>query len=131
MIVATGVWRMPQRYFAGHGVDAVAELFVRDLTQGIGTSGVEAAIIECATDTEGLTTMLTRASCRLTAHPRAVKRPRSGEVRQHALAEEGDGPQHAVVRHAGPVQAEPHLLDAPGARGAARSARCNTRDRRR
>jgi phosphotriesterase-related protein len=58
VIVATGVWRMPQRYFAGHGVDAVAELFVRDLTQGIGTSGVKAAIIKCATDTEGVTPVI-------------------------------------------------------------------------
>ena len=60
VIVATGVWRMPQRHFAGHGVDAVAELFVRDLTQGIGTSGMaeEAAIIKCATDTEGVTLVI-------------------------------------------------------------------------
>src|SRR5215813_4274334 len=36
VIVATGVWRMPQRYFASHGIDAVTDLFVRDITQGIG-----------------------------------------------------------------------------------------------
>ena len=36
VIVATGVWWMPQRYFNVHGVDHVAELFVRDITQGIG-----------------------------------------------------------------------------------------------
>ena len=49
VIVATGVWRMPQRYFFGHGVDEVADLFVRDITQGIGGTGVKAAIIKCAT----------------------------------------------------------------------------------
>src|SRR5262245_39800298 len=27
VIVATGVWWMPQRYFAAHGIDHVAELF--------------------------------------------------------------------------------------------------------
>jgi predicted metal-dependent phosphotriesterase family hydrolase len=37
---------MPQRYFFGHGVDEVADLFVRDITQGIGGT---AAIIKCAT----------------------------------------------------------------------------------
>ncbi|MBI1957945.1 MAG: hypothetical protein HYS36_01800 [Candidatus Rokubacteria bacterium] len=42
---------MPQRYFSAHGVDAVAELFIRDITRGIGDSGVKAAIIKCATDT--------------------------------------------------------------------------------
>src|SRR5437870_1853478 len=37
VIAATGVWWMPQRYFSSHGVDAVAELFVRDITRGVGT----------------------------------------------------------------------------------------------
>src|SRR5262245_58447607 len=36
VIVATGVWWMPQRYFTAHGVDAVADLFIRDITRGIG-----------------------------------------------------------------------------------------------
>ena len=45
----------PQRYFSAHGVDAAADLFIRDITQGIGTSGVKAAIIKCATDTAGVT----------------------------------------------------------------------------
>ena len=31
---------------------------------------------------------------------------------QHALAEEGDGLEDTLMRHAGPVHAEPHLLDA-------------------
>src|SRR5205823_4214404 len=39
IVVATGVWWMPQRYFSVHGVDAVADLFVRDITQSIGHSG--------------------------------------------------------------------------------------------
>src|SRR5215470_17885208 len=41
VVVATGVWWMPQRYFSVHGVDAVASLFVRDIMEGIGTSGVK------------------------------------------------------------------------------------------
>src|SRR5262249_55409541 len=45
VVVATGVWWMPPRYFSGHGVDAVADLFVRDITQGIGASGAKAPII--------------------------------------------------------------------------------------
>ena len=56
--VATGVWWMPPRYFSAHGVDAVADLFIRDITQGIGTSGVKAAIIKCATDTAGVTPVI-------------------------------------------------------------------------
>ena len=34
VIVATGVWWMPQRYFSSHGIDEVAELFIRDITGG-------------------------------------------------------------------------------------------------
>jgi phosphotriesterase-related protein len=67
VIVATGVWWMPQRYFSAHGVDAVAALFIHDITQGIGTSGVKAAIIKCATDTAGVTPVIEnvlRASAR-------------------------------------------------------------------
>ena len=67
VIVATGVWWMPQRYFSGHGVDEVAALFIRDITQGIGHSGVKAAIIKCATDTAGVTPVIEnilRASAR-------------------------------------------------------------------
>src|SRR5262245_18931431 len=41
IIVATGVWWMPQRYFSAHGVDAVADLFIRDITEGIGKSGIK------------------------------------------------------------------------------------------
>src|SRR5712691_13321234 len=58
VLVATGVWWMPPRYFSAHGVDAVADLFIRDITQGIGTSGVKAAIIKCATDTAGVTPVI-------------------------------------------------------------------------
>ena len=70
VLVATGVWWMPQRYFSVHGVDAVADLFIRDITQGIGTSGVKAAIIKCATDTAGVTPVIENI---LRAAPR--KRP--------------------------------------------------------
>src|SRR5438045_2126553 len=58
VIVATGVWWMPQRYFSAHGVDAVAELFVRDIREGIGATGIKASIIKCATDTAGVTPVI-------------------------------------------------------------------------
>lgn len=110
VIVATGVWRMPQRYFGVHGVDAIADLFVRDLTQGVGTSGVRAAIIKCATDTEGVTPVIEailRASAR--AH-RATGAPisthtwaagRSGEAQQAIFAQEGVDLRHVIIGHSG------------------------------
>src|SRR2546429_5803520 len=110
VIVATGVWWMPQRYFSAHGVDAVAALFIRDITQGIGASGVKAAIIKCATDTAGVTPVIEnilRASARaqkatgvpISTHTWAAGR--SGEAQQPIFAQEGVALGRVIIRHSG------------------------------
>ncbi|PYN80706.1 MAG: phosphotriesterase-related protein [Candidatus Rokuibacteriota bacterium] len=110
VIVATGVWWMPQRYFSAHGVDAVAELFIRDITRGIGTSGVKAAIIKCATDTAGVTPVIEnilRASARaqkatrvpISTHTWAAGR--SGEAQQAIFAQEGVDLSRVIIGHSG------------------------------
>src|SRR5215510_8155226 len=98
VLVATGVWWMPQRYFSAHGVDAVADLFIHDITQGIGTSGVKAAIIKCVTDTASGTPVIEnilRAAARaqkatgvpISTHTWAAGR--SGDAQQAIFAQEG------------------------------------------
>jgi len=110
IVVATGVWWMPQRYFSAHGVDAVAELFVRDITQGIGASGVKAAIIKCATDTAGVTPVIDnvlRASARaqkatgvpISTHTWAAGR--TGEMQQAIFAQEGVDLNRVIIGHSG------------------------------
>ena len=110
IIVATGVWWMPQRYFSAHGVDAVAELFIRDITRGIGESGVKAAIIKCATDTAGVTPVIDnvlRACARaqkatgvpISTHTWAAGR--SGEAQQAIFAQEGVDLRRVVIGHSG------------------------------
>jgi len=110
VIVATGVWWMPQRYFTSHGVDEVAALFVRDITQGIGGSGVKAAIIKCATDTVGVTPVIEkilRASARaqkatgvpISTHTWAAGR--SGEAQQAIFAQEGVDLRRVIIGHSG------------------------------
>ena len=110
VIVATGVWRMPQRYFGAHGVDAVAELFIRDIIRGIGTSGVKAAIIKCATDTEGVTPVIEnilRASALaqkatgvpISTHTWAAGRV--GETQQAIFAQEGVDLSRVIIGHSG------------------------------
>jgi phosphotriesterase-related protein len=110
IIVATGVWWMPQRYFSVHGVDAVADLFIRDITRGIGTSGVKAAIIKCATDTAGVTPVIEnilRASARaqkatgvpISTHTWAAGR--SGEAQQAIFAQEGVDLRRVIIGHSG------------------------------
>jgi len=110
VIVATGVWWMPQRYFSGHAVDEVAALFIRDIQQGIGTSGVKAAIIKCATDTAGVTPVIEnilRASARaqkatgvpISTHTWAAGR--TGEAQQAIFAQEGVDLRRVIIGHSG------------------------------
>ncbi len=110
VIVATGVWWMPQRYFGVHGADEVAALFVRDITQGIGDSGVRAAIIKCATDTAGVTPVIEtvlRASARaqratgvpISTHTWAAGR--TGEAQQAIFAQEGVDLRRVIIGHSG------------------------------
>src|SRR5256712_5586846 len=110
VIVATGVWWMPQRYFSAHGVDAAADLFIRDINQGIGTSGVKAGIIKCATDTAGVTPVIEnilRASARaqkatgvpISTHTWAAGRV--GETQQAIFAQEGVDLTRVIIGHSG------------------------------
>jgi phosphotriesterase-related protein len=110
VLVATGVWWMPPRYFSAHGIDAVADLFIRDITQGIGTSGVKAAIIKCATDTAGVTPVIEhilRASARaqkatgvpISTHTWAAGR--SGDAQQAIFAQEGVDLRRVIIGHSG------------------------------
>jgi phosphotriesterase-related protein len=110
IVVATGVWWMPQRYFSVHGIDDVAALFIRDITRGIGDSGVKAAIIKCATDTAGVTPVIEnilRASARaqratgvpISTHTWAAGRV--GEVQQAIFAQEGVDLRRVVIGHSG------------------------------
>ena len=101
---------MPQRYFSAHGVDEVAALFIRDITQGIGASGVKAAIIKCATDTAGVTPVIEnvlRASARaqkatgvpISTHTWAAGR--TGEAQQAIFAQEGVDLSRVIIGHSG------------------------------
>jgi phosphotriesterase-related protein len=113
IVVATGAWKRPPIYFSVHGVDAVTELFVRDITVGIGTTGVKAGIIKCATDTDGVTpeidTVL-RAAARahlatgvpISTHTWAPDRV--GEIQQAIFTQEGVDLRRVVVGHSGDTE---------------------------
>src|SRR4030081_1889344 len=104
VIVATGVWWMPQRYFSAHGVDAVAELFVRDITLGIGESGVKAAIIKCATDTAGVTPVIEnvlRASARAQKATGVPISTHTWAAGRTGDAQEGSALRRVIIGHSG------------------------------
>jgi phosphotriesterase-related protein len=63
LIVATGLyWEVPAHFNArsGRPVEYIADLFTRDITEGIMDTGVKAGIIKCATDEPGVTTDVER-----------------------------------------------------------------------
>jgi phosphotriesterase-related protein len=110
VVVATGVWWMPQRYFNAHGIDHVASLFVKDINEGIGASGIKAAIIKCATDTAGVTEVIEkvlRASARaqkatgvpISTHTWAAGRV--GNAQQAIFAQEGVDLRRVIIGHSG------------------------------
>jgi phosphotriesterase-related protein len=58
VIVATGIyWEIPHDFRAesGRSVEYIADLFIRDIQEGIMDTGVRAGIIKCATDQPGVT----------------------------------------------------------------------------
>lgn len=112
VVVASGLYTYDDvpRHFASRDADYMAELFVRDITEGIQGTTVKAAILKCATDEPGVTTgveMVLRAVAR--AHRRtgvpisththpATKR---GLEQQKIFAEEGVDLGRVVIGHSG------------------------------
>ncbi len=57
VVVATGLYTYNElpNYFNFRDEDAMADLFVSDITEGIQGTGIKAAVLKCATDEPGLT----------------------------------------------------------------------------
>jgi len=113
VVVATGVWRMIPRYFHLREPDTAADLFVRDITQGIQGTEIKAGIIKCATDDTGLTEPVEkalRASARahrrtgvpISTHTDAIKQV--GLDQQRIFAEEGVDLSRVVIGHSGDTE---------------------------
>ncbi|HEY4441318.1 MAG TPA: hypothetical protein VGN14_12740, partial [Candidatus Elarobacter sp.] len=95
---------------ARDGRDPIAALFVREITGGIGETGVRAAFLKCAIDRPGLTAGVERimracaAAHRETGAPITVHTDaasRSGLVAQRVLGEEGVDLGRVVIGHSG------------------------------
>ncbi|MFN8626700.1 MAG: phosphotriesterase-related protein [Candidatus Binatia bacterium] len=56
IVCATGLYsRLPVPYFNHYGTDAIAEFFIKEITDGIGGTGVKPGIIKCATSHNQIT----------------------------------------------------------------------------
>ncbi|MGV9779375.1 phosphotriesterase family protein [Streptosporangium sp. NPDC003464] len=119
IVVATGLYtydalppyfgnRGPGSLFGGP--DRLAEFFVRDITEGIGRTGVKAGILKCASDHQGMTEGCARVFRAVAAAHRATGVPISthshsasggGLRQQRLLAEEGVDLTRVIIGHAG------------------------------
>ncbi|HEY7270240.1 MAG TPA: phosphotriesterase-related protein [Dehalococcoidia bacterium] len=109
IIMATGVWRYPPRYFTPRNIDAVADLFVKDIEEGVHPTGAKAAIIKQATEptVDELNEAMLRAGAR--AHRRTgvpisthtdVK-TQAGLAQQDVFESEGVDLSRVVIGHSG------------------------------
>ncbi|SDG01269.1 phosphotriesterase-related protein [Sinosporangium album] len=119
IIVATGLYTfndLPHQFISrGPGLlidieEPLTELFIQDLTKGIGDTGVRAAFLKCAIDAQGLTPGVERTmravaqagvetGAPITVHTHVGSE--SGLVAQRVLAEEGVDLSRVVIGHAG------------------------------
>jgi phosphotriesterase-related protein len=113
VVVATGIWRQPPRFFHQRSPDVAADLFVRDITQGIQRTEIRAGIIKCATDDTGVTEPIEialRASARahrrtgvpISTHTDAERRV--GLDQQRIFAEEGVDLTRVIIGHSGDTE---------------------------
>jgi phosphotriesterase-related protein len=113
VIVATGIyWEVPHhfRHTTGRSVDYIADLFIRDIQDGIMATGVKAGIIKCETDEPGVTQdveRILRASAkahRATGVPISTHTHPASEVglkQQDVFESEGVDLSRVVIGHSG------------------------------
>ena len=110
IIVATGVWWQPPRYFPWREVDDIAALFITDIERGVADTGVRCGIIKCATDTEGATPAIEKILRAAARAQRATGVPISthtyaagemGTVQQDIFAAEGVDLGRVIIGHSG------------------------------
>jgi len=134
IIVATGLYTyndVPAFFrYRGHALnealgtdlpDPMADLFVRDITEGIAGTGVKAAMLKCAIDREGMTPGVARVMRAVAEAQRRTGAPvtvhthpgtRTGlDVKRLLCDEEGVDPRRVVLGHSGDTADCDHLAE--------------------
>jgi phosphotriesterase-related protein len=119
IIVATGIYTysdvpfyflLRRRNTAAGGVDAMTDMFVREITEGIGQTRVKAGILKCATDSAGLTPGVERVLRAVAQAHRQTGAPisththagmRRGLDQQRIFREEGVDLSRVIIGHSG------------------------------
>jgi phosphotriesterase-related protein len=112
VIVATGVYAFIElpNFLAYRSVDAIAELFVREIREGIDDTGVRAAFLKCAVERHGLVGDVPRILAAVAIAAVETRVPvmvhtnaaaKTGVLALEALTELGVEPSRIVIAHAG------------------------------
>ena len=112
LIVATGVYAFLElpNFLAYRSVDSIAELFVREIREGIDDTGVKAAFVKCAVERHGIVGDIPRVLAAVSAaaietgvpvmvHTNAAAA--TGLPALEALTTAGVEPSRIVIAHAG------------------------------
>jgi len=110
VVTATGIWRDPPRSIMERDVDATADIFVREIEQGIGHTSVRAGAIKVANDIEGFTEAhvrilraaaraAARTGCPISTHHNASLQMGTTQVR--IFKEEGAPMDRVCIGHSG------------------------------
>jgi phosphotriesterase-related protein len=111
IVVATGIYTFNDVpfYFRGRP-DAMTEMFIRDISSGIGQTNVRAGILKCATDADGVTRGVERVLRAVAQAHRATGVPisththvatRRGLDQQRIFREEGVDLSRLIIGHSG------------------------------
>ncbi len=112
IIVAAGVYAFLElpNFLAARSVDAIAELFVREIREGINDTGVKAAFLKCAVESHGIIGDVPRILAAIAAASNETGAPvmvhtnathRTGLLALQALTGDGVEPSRIVIAHAG------------------------------
>jgi phosphotriesterase-related protein len=112
IIVATGLYAFLElpNFLAYRGVEAIADLFVREIREGINDTGVKAAFLKCAVERHGLVGDVPRileaiaiaavqTGAPVMVHTNAEQR--TGRLALDALTRHGVDPGRIVIAHMG------------------------------
>jgi phosphotriesterase-related protein len=119
IIAATGAyWYLPM-YFQGRSAEKIADLFVRDVRDGVADSGIRAGVIKCAIEDsrmsrgiENLTRAAGLAQIETGAPISTHTAPKTGNglLQAKVLAEVGVDPDRVVIGHSGDTTDLSYLL---------------------
>jgi phosphotriesterase-related protein len=112
IVVATGIYAFLElpNFLAYRGVDAIADIFAREIREGIDDTGVKAALLKCAVERHGIVGDVPRVLAAVAAAAKETGVPvmvhtnaaaKTGTLALDALTELGVEPGRIVIAHAG------------------------------